>query len=408
MESLCSANSQFSLDLFKMFGDKKPTSNIFYSPLSISSAMGMVYLGSKGNTAAEIGQVLHFTSSKKDKAASGSQQKGLMQQSLAKTFHFHKAGDEVHSHFSTLIANINKKGAPYQLSMANRLYGERSYDFVKEYIEKTNKFYHASLESVDFVKAPEESRKNINAWVEKQTNDKIKDLLASGTIDDLTRLVLVNAIYFKGNWEKKFQESSTRNEQFRINKNETKEVKMMHQKSKFKFAFIPEMQCQILELPYVENELSMLILLPKDIEDNSTGLKKLEQSLTLEKLHEWTNPDNMDKIEISVSLPRFKLEQSYDLKEVLINMGVVDAFDMCRADLSGMSPKDDLYLSKAVHKSFVEVNEEGTEAAAATAMVVMMRCAMIPASFNADHPFLFFIRHNKTRSILFYGRFCSP
>ncbi|KAG2458564.1 ILEUB inhibitor, partial [Polypterus senegalus] len=179
---------------------------------------------------------------------------------------------------------------------------------------------------------------------------------------------------------------------------------MMHQKSKFKFAFIPEMQCQVLELPYVENELSMLILLPKDIEDNSTGLEKLEKSLTLEKLHDWTNPDNMEKIEINVSLPRFKLERSYDLKEVLIKMGVVDAFDMGRADLSGMSPKDDLFLSKAVHKSFVEVNEEGTEAAAATAMVVMMRfmaslCSAI-SQFSLD---LFKNLSEKQASNIFYS-----
>ncbi|XP_039610053.1 corticosteroid-binding globulin-like [Polypterus senegalus] len=189
MASLCSAISQFSLDLFKNLSEKQ-ASNIFYSPLSISSALAMVCMGARGNTAAEI----------------------------MKSLHVQKAGDDVHSYFSSLITDINKPGASYQLSLANRLYGEKSFEFLKEFIGKTTTFYHASLEAVDFIQAPEASRKNINAWVEKQTNEKIKNLLESGNVDALTRLVLVNAIYFKGNWEKKFQESETINGQFRINK----------------------------------------------------------------------------------------------------------------------------------------------------------------------------------------------
>ncbi|NXL95603.1 SPB6 protein, partial [Alectura lathami] len=189
---------------------------------------------------------------------------------------------------------------------------------------------------------------------------------------------------------------------------ETKPVQMMFRKAKFNMTYIGDLETKILELPYVGNELSMLILLPDAIRDGSTGLEKLERELTYEKLMDWINPEMMDNTEVKVSLPRFKLEENYDLKPILTNMGMPDAFDLLKANFSGMSAGNELMLSEVVHKSFVEVNEEGTEAAAATAGVMMLRCAMIVADFTADHPFLFFIRHNKTSSILFCGKFCSP
>ncbi|XP_036377494.1 leukocyte elastase inhibitor-like isoform X2 [Megalops cyprinoides] len=380
MELLSAANTSFSLDLFKKISDDNKSSNVFYSPLSISSALAMVYLGARGNTATQMSQTLHF----------------------------HKAGDDIHAGFSKLIADLNKEGAPYALSMANRLYGEQSYTFVEKFIEDTKKHYRAELEAVDFIANAEAARVNINTWVEKQTQDKIKNLLPEGILDSLTRLVLVNAIYFKGNWEKKFNETSTKEMPFRLNKNESKPVQMMHQKSKFPLTFIPEANCQILELPYVGKDLSMLIILPNEIEDDSTGLQKLERELTYENLVEWTRPDMMDSVEVTVGLPRFRLEETYNLKKILTSLGMEDAFDVGKSDFSGMSPSNELVLSQVVHKSFVEVNEEGTEAAAATAAIMMMRCAMIPARFIADHPFLFFIRHNPSLNILFYGRFCSP
>ncbi|KAK1173609.1 leukocyte elastase inhibitor-like, partial [Acipenser oxyrinchus oxyrinchus] len=185
---------------------------------------------------------------------------------------------------------------------------------------------------------------------------------------------------------------------------ERKPVQMMFQKNKFKFTYIREVQTLIIELPYAGKDLSMIILLPENIEDDTT----VERELTYEKLKDWTNPETMGKTLVEVTLPKFKLEETYDLKSVLTSLGMVDAFDVSKSDFSGMSSSNELVLSKVVHKSFVEVNEEGTEAAAATAAIMMMRCAMIPVHFNADHPFLFFIRHNKTRSILFYGRFSSP
>ncbi|NXB53619.1 ILEU inhibitor, partial [Leucopsar rothschildi] len=187
--------------------------------------------------------------------------------------------------------------------------------------------------------------------------------------------------------------------------NEKKTVKMMYQKNKFNFAYIPEEKIRVLELPYDGRELSMIILLPDDTEEDSTGLQKMEKQLTLEKLQKWT--EHLYSADVHVRLPKFKLEESYDLTSDLAAMGLVDVFNSGKADLSGMSGARDLFLSAVVHKAFVEVNEEGTEAAAATAGIAML-CMLIEEDFNADHPFLFFIRHNPTQSILFLGRYASP
>ncbi|KAM6908530.1 leukocyte elastase inhibitor-like isoform 1-T1 [Lycodopsis pacificus] len=412
---LSKANTTFSLALLKKFGDEDKTANIFYSPFSISSALAMVMLGAKGNTATQMSEVLCFTEAEKPRHAGAEQMQMQMQQQapfklpahlLKMCLNTQDFPDDVHVSFAQLLRELNKADAPYALNVANRLYGEQSYQFVEDYLGKTKEHYSAELEAVDFVARSEATRLNINKWVLEQTQGKIKDLLAQGVVDGLTRLVLVNAIYFKGNWNKQFQESATNDAQFRLNKKETKSVKMMYQKSKFPVTYIPEANCQILEMPYKGKELSMLIFLPSQMEDGTTGLEKLEKALTYENFVEWTRPDMMDEVEIRVGLPRFKMEESYDMKNVLASMGMLDAFDVSMCDFSGMSPGNDLVLSKVVHKAFVEVNEEGTEAAAATAAIMMLRS--MPQSFTADHPFLFFIRHNASSSILFAGRYCSP
>uniref|UniRef100_A0A3P9C3A7 Serpin B6 n=1 Tax=Maylandia zebra TaxID=106582 RepID=A0A3P9C3A7_9CICH len=276
----------------------------------------------------------------------------------------------------------------------------------QEFLKGTKKHYNAELESVDFKGNAEEARVHINSWVEKQTQDKIKDLLSQDAVGSLTKLVLVNAIYFKGSWNTQFKEEKTADVHFRLNKNDTKPVKMMQQKSKFPFATIPEANCKILEMPYKGNDLSMLIFLPNDIEDDTTGLEKLEKELTYQNFVDWTRPD-MSPNEVDVKLPRFKMEK-YDLEKILTNMGMENAFDIYKRDFSGMSPANDLIVSKVVHKAFVDVNEEGAEAAAATGVDMEIRSIMIPAEFVADHPFIFFIRHKPTKSILFVGRYCSP
>ncbi|CAM4696541.1 unnamed protein product [Leuciscus chuanchicus] len=409
MESLTAANTQFSLNLFKKISEGNASGNVFYSPVSISSALAMVSLGAKGNTAAQMIKVLGFNN-----------EPPMMQQTQnpqtpaeLKKCPEEKPEDQIHSSFSKFMSDLNKPGVPYVLSLANRLYGEQSYQFVEKFLNDAKSYYEAGLEKVDFKNQSEAARVNINQWVETKTQEKIKDLVPQEAINGRTKLVLVNAIYFKGNWEKKFPKEATRDGQFKLNKNQTKPVKMMYQKAKFPLAFIPEINSQVLELPYVGKNLSMLIILPNKMEDGrwrwkTTGLQKLEKTLTYEKLMEWTKPEIMSQEEVEVSLPRFKMEETYDMKSLLISMGMEDVFDPLKVNLFGMSSNNDLVVSKVIHKAFVEVNEEGTEAAAATGVVARTMCYMIPQVFNADHPFLFFIRHNPTKSILFYGRFCSP
>ncbi|XP_039102483.1 leukocyte elastase inhibitor [Hyaena hyaena] len=378
MEQLSTANTQFAVDMFRALNENTPTGNIFFSPYSISSALAMIFLGTRGATAAQVSKALHF-----DKV------------------------EEIHSRFQSLNADINKRGASYILKLANRLYGDKNYNFLPEFLASTQKLYGAELASVDFQQASEEARKVINEWVKGQTEGKIPELLAAGVVDSMTKLVLVNAIYFKGNWEEEFIKEATANKPFRLNKKDTKVVKMMYQKKRFPYGYIEDLKCRVLELPYRGKELSMIILLPDDIEDESTGLKKIEEQLTLEKLREWTNAENLNRIEVNVQLPRFKLEESYDLNSHLSRLGVKDLFSR-KADLSGISGARDLFISKIVHKSFVEVNEEGTEAAAATAGVATFAMMMPEEEFVADHPFIFFIKHNPSNNILFLGRLSSP
>ncbi|PIO27526.1 hypothetical protein AB205_0217880, partial [Aquarana catesbeiana] len=320
---------------------------------------------------------------------------------------FEKAKD-VHSSFQSLISEINKPGTDYLLRTANRLYGEKSFTFLEDFLGSTQKHYHADSQAVDFSGKAEDCRKEINTWVEQKREGKIQDLLPSGSVDSLTRLVLVNAIYFKGNWANQFDKQRTSEMPFKLNKNETKPVQMMFKKGKFYMTYLGDLFTKVIELPYVNNELSMFILLPDEIQDGTTGLEKLEKELTYSKFLEWTNPEMMDTTEMELFVPKFKLEDSYDLKSVLSDMGMADAFDQGKADFSGMSSNNELVLSKVVHKSFVDVNEEGTEAAGATAGIMTMRCIMIVPKIYCDHPFLFFITHKQSRSILFCGRFSSP
>ncbi|XP_044055334.1 leukocyte elastase inhibitor isoform X2 [Siniperca chuatsi] len=379
MAAISSSNTGFALELLRTLSQANPTGNIFVSPLSISSALAMVYLGAKGDTAAQMAQALSFSS-----------------------------GEGVHADFQALNADINSPSASYILKLANRLYGENTANFLPLFLEATQKYYQADLKAVDFIGAPEACRAEINSWVEQQTENKIKDLLKPGTVSVMTRLALVNAIYFKGNWMNRFNEENTKEMPFKVNQNEAKPVQMMYQIKKLPYNYIPELGLQILELSYVDEELSMFILLPEESADGSDPLLKLENEITREKLDEWTNRENMDvHSDVHVHLPKFKLEEDYELNDPLATLGMRDVFCAGKADLSGMNGEGGLFLSTVAHKAFVEVNEEGTEAAAATAGMVAF-CMLRDEHFSADHPFLFFIRHNKTKSILFLGRFSSP
>ncbi|TKS74948.1 Leukocyte elastase inhibitor [Collichthys lucidus] len=356
MAAISNSNTDFACKLFHTLSHADPSGNIFVSPLSISSALAMVYLGAKGDTATQMAKALSFSS---------------------------RSG--VHADFETLNADINSPSASYILKLANRLYGENTANFLP--------------------------KKEINTWVEQQTENKIKDLLKPGTVSTMTRLVLVNAIYFKGNWMDPFDPADTKEMSFETYKDGKKRVQMMYQIGEFPYKYIPEIGLQILELPYV-GELSMFILLPEKTENGPDPLLMLEKKLTRANLEEWTKRGNMYNHKVHVHLPKFKLEKNYKLNDPLAKLGMTYVFWSGKADLSGMKGDKTLFLSTVAHKAFVEVNEVGTEAAAATEESDddMGFIDPIPqvAHFTADHPFLFFIRHDKTKSILFLGRFSSP
>ncbi|KAI4530753.1 hypothetical protein MG293_018611 [Ovis ammon polii] len=377
MFALLASNGTFALTLLKKLGEDN-SKNVFIAPLSLSSTLAMVLMGAKGNTAAQMCQTLSLSNSS------------------CGTFNIHLG-------FQKLLSEVNRTDTQYLLRTANRLFGEKTSDFFL-YFKDACRAHYGRMEELDFVSASEESRKRINTWVAEQTEGKIKDLLSANSVNALTRLVLVNAIYFKGNWEKQFNKENTRERPFRVSENVEKPVQMMYNKSTFKITYIEEISTEILVLPYVGQELNMVILLPSEITDVYT----VEKALTYEKLVAWTKPDTLSNEELEVFLPRFTLEESYDMEGVLRDLGMTDAFDVAQADFSRMSSSRDLYLSKIVHKSFVEVTEEGTEAAAATGATIMTRSLRKVYKFCADRPFLFFIQHGKTGAILFCGRFCSP
>ncbi|MFC1781124.1 serpin family protein [Planctomycetota bacterium] len=359
---------------------QKAEGNLFFSPYSISSALTMTFLGARGNTATEMANVLEFSivgDSRTDRETLAGSFGKLQQQ---------------------LQADPETSG--YQLNIANALWGQEGYDFLAEFLELNSKYYGSGLNKLNFAQS-EEARRIINTWIEEQTNEKIKDLIPSGSINAMTRLVLTNAIYFKGDWAIQFKEENTNPADFNVTGNKTVEVPMMYQKETFGYSENDDMQ--LLQLPYKGDELSMLVILPKTID----ALASVESSLNSETIE--SSLSQIRKREVDVYLPKFKMTcGTIELNRILSEMGMKDAFSDS-ADFSGMSGRRDLYISNVMHKAFVEVNEEGTEAAAATA--VGMRLLSMPAPvpiFRADRPFIFMIFENNSKSILFIGRVANP
>ncbi|XP_034365702.2 serpin B9-like [Arvicanthis niloticus] len=337
----------------------------------------MVLLGAKGDTAVQISQALHLN-----------------------------PDEDIHQGFQLLFQNLNEQNKKYCLRMANRLFADSTCELLPTFKESCLKFYHSEMEQLSLAEAPEESRKHINTWVSKQTEGKISDVLSEDSLDSETRLILVNALYFQGTWCNTFDKDETKEKPFKINKSETRPVQMMHQEDEFDLAYVKEIQTQVLVMPYEGKELSFIVLLP----DEGVDISKVENSLTFEKLTAWTKPDFMNHTEVHVYLPKFQLQEQYDMNTLLQHLGIMDVFDASKADLSGMSTEKDLCLSKCLHKCVVEVHEKGTEASATVVVKAVPMCLSFdtPPTFCADHPFLFFIKHNKTNSILFCGRFSSP
>ncbi|XP_047382511.1 serpin B10 [Sciurus carolinensis] len=396
MDSLATSINQFALEFSKKLAESVEGKNIFFSPWGISTSLAMVYLGTRGSTEAQMAQVLQLNRDQDVKSCPESEKKRRMEFASSKT-------EEIYSDFQKLVAEI-KSGHFYILKTANRIYRHNAYPFLDKYLEAMKMYFDAEPQSVNFVGASDQARKEINSWVENRTEGKILNLLPDDSVDSMTRMVLVNALYFKGIWEHQFQEQNTTEKPFRINKTTSKPVQMMSVKEKFQIFQIESPRATGLQLYYKGRDLSLIVLLP----DDDSGLKQLEKVVTYEKLKEWTSEDMMELYEVQLHLPKFKLEETYDLKSTLSRMGMTDAFSQSKADFSGMSLERNLFLSNVFHKAFVELNEQGSEAAAGTGSEVGFRIKLPYIEFNADHPFLFYIRHNKTNSILFYGRFCSP
>jgi len=375
-KAITAGNSAFAFSLYGQLKDQK--GNIFFSPYSISTALAMTYLGARGTTASEMAKVLHFT---------------LDQKAL-------------HPAFGALIKDLNDRGSKetYELVVANRLWGQKGYRFIKAFLDDEKKYYGSSLEELDFRKETEKSRVAINTWVEKQTRDKIRDLIQKGILTPETSLVLTNAIYFKSPWEEAFMERLTKKEPFSLNRNKKIEVPMMNRTAHFGYGKTGDIE--IAEIPYQNGELSMVVLLPRHVE----GLSKVEASLTYDKLRAMLM--TMASKKLQLALPKFKTTSSFSLGGTLKKMGMNSAFTFGPADFSGMDGTRKLYISEVVHKAFVDVNEKGTEAAAATAVVMRagsaapMKEEILP--FKVDRPFIFLITDRKSGSILFMGRIQNP
>ena len=388
-QTVVEGNNKFALELYAKL--RAQEGNLFFSPYSISGALAMTYAGARGETEKQMANVLHFPTFFVEKGLPSSVE------------WFVRDEERFHSAFGAIIKDLNAKGEKgnYELSVANALWGQKGYGFLAEFLELIEAKYGGKLNEVDFIAATEAARQTINAWVEKETKDKIKNLIQKGVLDKLTRLVLTNAIYFKGNWARQFEEDKTKEAPFTLISGEKVNVPMMNQTAEFNYMETEDFQG--LELPYVDDELSMIILLPRKVDE----LSSLEEMLSLEKFSGWLG--KLGKRKVIVSVPKFRMTSRFGLAGVLRSMGMMDAFSE-KANFSGMNGKRDLFISAVVHKAYVDVNEEGTEAAAATAVVMRVTSVepeRIPV-FRADHPFLFLIRDNKSGSILFIGRTMNP
>ncbi|KAM6376248.1 ovalbumin-like [Alca torda] len=386
MGSIGAASTEFCFDVFKELKVQHVNENIFYSPLTIISALSMVYLGARENTRAQIDKVFRF-----DKISGfGDTTETQCGTSVS-----------VHTSLKDMFTQITKPSDNYSVSFASRLYAEETYPILPEYLQCVKELYKGGVETISFQTAADQARELINSWVESHTNGMIKNILQPGSVDPQTEMVLVNAIYFKGIWEKAFKDEDTQTMPFRMTEQERTPVQMMYQIGSFKMAVVASEKTRILELPYASGELCMLVILPDDV----SGLEQLESSLTSEKLLEWTSSITMEERKMKVYLPRMKIEEKYNLTSVLMALGMTDLFSSS-ANLSGISSAETLKISEAVHEAFIEIYEAGSEVVGSTGAGTEVPSVF--EEFRADHPFLFLIKHNPTNSILFFGRCVSP
>ena len=371
-------NNAFAVELYSQL--RNQPGNLFFSPESISTALAMTYAGARGDTAAQMAKTLHFT----------------------------LPPERLHPAMGALLANLNATHTVYQLRVANALWAQQGYVFLDDFLKLTKSDYGAGFNQVDFKGATEAARLTINQWVEQKTDNKIKNLLQPGVLTPDTQLVLTNAIYFKGDWQKPFYKDATEDGDFHLTPAQNVKTPLMHHGGEYNY--FDGGTFQALEIPYKSGDLSMIVFLPKDL----SGLSALEQSLTASNTQQWLS-QLRPASEVILTFPKFKLTQQVELQKTLGAMGMPLAFDPFAADFSGMTGQRDLCISAVIHKAFVDVNEEGTEAAAATAVVMKPTTARRPDReepppiiFRADHPFVFLIRDNRSGGILFMGRVIDP
>lgn len=369
--AMVDGNTRLACDLYEKLRLGNEGRNLFFSPFSISTALAMTYSGAAGETESQMAAALHFT---------------LPEQQL-------------HPAFSALLDDL-RSSEEYELAIANRLWGQKGYPFRKEFLAGIEARYRGGFEEVDYRNDADEARGIINRWVEAETRGKIRDLLQKPDIRPLTRLALTNAIYFKGKWGARFDPRNTVSGQFALQDGTAVPVPLMTQKGTF--PYLRGKDFEMLELPYAGGRLSMLVLLP----NRGVTLGRVEAQLSPERLRSWRS--GMEETDVRLFLPRFRTAARFELNAPLHSLGMKDAFDEDRADFSGIMGKKDLYVSKVIHKAFVDVNEEGTEAAAATAVVLSTKSIGMEVRFRADRPFVFAIVDRESESVLFLGRLMNP
>lgn len=377
--ALVDGNTAFAFDLYARVAAGNGD-NLFYSPYSISQALAMTYAGARGTTEQQMAETLHFTLAQ---AALHSAFNGL-DQALAQR----GAGAQ------------GKDGKGFRLNVVNALWGQQGYEFLPAYLDVVAENYGAGLRLLDFAQHTEAARQTINAWVAEQTEDRIQDLLPQGTLDELTRLVLTNAIYFNAAWAEPFQEGQTADAPFYLLDGSQVNAPMMHKTTQYGYA--EGAGYQAVELPYDGHQLAMVILKP-----DADTFTAFEQGLTGAQVQAIL--EQMQYQQVALAMPKFEMESEFSLAETLSALGMPDAFSG-QADFSGMDGTRNLVISDVIHKAFVSVDEAGTEAAAATAVVMGLTAAMPgePVAVTLDHPFLFFIRDLETGAILFVGRVMNP
>ncbi|RPH33513.1 MAG: serpin family protein [Bacteroidales bacterium] len=364
------SNNQFAIDFYKQIAIEEK-GNILFSPFSLSVAMGMTYAGTKGVSQEQIGNVFHFTSN----------------------------DDKFHIQLGNTIKQINSKVGPIQLKIVNTLWAEKTFPFKQSYNTLLKKAYLAAVKPMDFINKFEQSRLAINDNVYKATNEKIKDLLPPNSLNNLTRLVLTNAIYFKGDWKTMFKKELTSDRDFFIAPKKAIKCSMMSVKGDFNY--YEDSKLQALELPYIGGNFSMVVILPF----SKISLEEITKILSNDILDDIVR--ELNEQEVTISIPKFKLSNGYQLKQMLSKMGMPQPFTD-DADFTGMTTASSLKISDVFHKAFIEVNEQGTEASAATAVVVATKSVHFVKSFIANRPFLFLIKEKSTGTILFMGRVVDP